>query len=72
MQGQEPRFLDPKTMKEAIVYGASTGTFPDIIRNIHLLVNAYLATHFAVAYLKAESPGEIKRIKDLWESITRE
>lgn len=72
MQGQEPRFTNPKTIQEAVVFGASIGGFTDIVRNTTLLVKAYLAAHFAVAYLKAESPGEIKRIKDLWESITRE
>jgi hypothetical protein len=36
------------------------------------LIRDYLAQWFAVAYLEAESDGELKRLEKLWTQITGE
>lgn len=58
-----------KSLKDAINNAARRRSLTDKEDRLHIFIKDYLAQKFTAAYIRAESPEELARLKILWESI---
>lgn len=62
----------PKTLIEAIENAICIGPLSGLRDRTRHSVRDYLSQRFGVAFLRAESPSELKRLEELWAQITGE